>query len=513
MIADLRFYLKLLPRRLPVMIVLFLSSAIAGLIVSQRLPAVYATSATLLVEAAQVSNEQERPAGQASASEQLQVIQQRLLTRANLIDIANEVIVFPEQGSMNPDEIVEDMREASNIQLTIGRDQATLMRLSFTAGDPVKVAEVVNRYVDIALEISTSATSSQAEDTLAFYEREVQRYSDEIDIQSGKIASFKRENADALPENLDYNQTRQSLLQERVSRGERELGSLATQRTNILRVFEATGSVDTRGPLALSNEEQLLLELESELSIARSIYSPSNPRVLTIESQVEALKSRIEAAALEAPEARPALPTAQTTALEISLAEIDSRAGTLTQEIADANEELLLLRSSIERVPANGVLLGRLEREQENIQNLYNASVGRLAQAQTTLNIVAAAKGERITVLEAASVPDEPASPSRTRIALMGIGIGIGLAGGFFLLLEVLNQTVRRPSDIIKKLGVTPLATIPRIETIGQKRLRRGLQIAASLVVLAAVPVILWTIDTYFMPLDLLFEKVKDRLT
>jgi uncharacterized protein involved in exopolysaccharide biosynthesis len=414
---------------------------------------------------------------------------------------------------MNPDEIVQAMSEASNIQLTIGRDQATLMRLGFTAHDPNKAAAVVNRYVDIALEISSAATTSQAEDTLAFYEQEVQRYSDELDQQSGRIATFKRENADALPENLDYNQTRQSLLQERVSRAERELDSLATQRINIMRVFEATGSITTQGPPVLSNEERLLQELEGELSIARSVYSPTNPRVRNLESQVAALKARIEETALAAPEARPAPLTAQTTALEISLAEIDSRAGTLRQEIADANEELLSLRSSIERTPANGIVLGGLEREQENIQNLYNASVGRLAQAQTSLNIVAAAKGERITVLEAASVPNEPSSPNRTQIALIGIGAGIGLAGGFFLLLEFLNQTVRRPGDIVKKLEIAPLATIPRIETVAQKRLRRGLLIAASLAVLASVPATLWAIDTYVMPLDLLFEKVKDRLT
>jgi len=513
MISDLRFYFKLLPRRLPVMILLFLSAAIAGLIIAQRLPAMYSTSATLLVESAQISEGPGQSAPQTSASDQLRVIQQRLLTRANLIDIANEVQVFPDQDAMNPDEIVLGMREASEIELTIGHDQANLMRLSFTSDNPEKVAEVVNRYVDIALEISSSASTSQAEDTLAFYDQEVKRYSEELDIQSGVIAAFKRENADALPENLDYNQTRQSLLQERVSRAERELDSLATQRTNILRVFEATGSVTAPGPLVLSNEERLLRDLESELSVARSVYSPSNPRVRNLESQVNALRSRMAAAALEAPDTPPTPPTAQRTALEISLAEIDSRVQTLRQEVADANEELLMLRDSIARIPANGILLSGLEREQENIQNIYNASVGRLAQARSSLNIVAAAKGERITILEAAFLPDEPSSPNRTAIALLSIGVGVGLAGGFFLLLEMLNQTVRRPTDIVKHLGITPLATIPRIETIGQKRWRRGLQIAASLVVMASVPLILWAIDSYFMPLDLLFEKVMNRLT
>jgi uncharacterized protein involved in exopolysaccharide biosynthesis len=505
MIDDLRFYLKLLPRRLPIMILLFVSMTMAGLILSQRLPANYHTSATLLVEPPQIREERQDPNQPSPASEQLRVIEQRLLTRANLIDIANEVQVFPAQSSMNPDEIVEAMRLATEIQLTIGRDQASLMRLGFTSDDPIKVTAVVNRYIDIALEISSTATTSQAEDTLSFYQQEVDRYSDELDMQSGRIANFKREFADALPENLTYNQTRQSLLQERVSRAERELESLGTQRANIDRLRAREAEPD------LSGEEELLVDLESDLSIARSIYSPTNPNVTNLESQVAALRARIASAASEPNETERTL-SAETTVLEISLAEIDSRAATLTQEIADANQELATLLDSIRRTPANGITLSGLEREQENVQDLYNASVGRLAQAQTSLNIVAASKGERITVLEAAAVPNEPASPNRTQIALIGIAAGLGLAGGFFFLLELLNQTVRRPADIVRKLEITPLATIPRIETIGQKRMRRVLQISASLVVLAAVPTIIWAIDTYYMPLDLLYEKVKDRL-
>lgn len=513
MIADLGFYIKLIPRRLPVMLLLLVSSVIAGLIVAQRLPAVYAASATLLVESARIANESERPTGQASASEQLQVIQQRLLTRDNLFDIANDVGVFPEQDRMTPDRIVRAMRTASDIQLTIGANQATVMRLGFRSRSPETVAEVVNRYVDIALTISSDVTNSQAEETVAFFRQEVQSYFDELDQQSAKIAAFKRENADALPENLEYNQTRQSLLQERVSRAERELDSLATQRANIMRVFDATGSVSAPGQPALSAGERLLLELESELSIARSIYAASNPRVLSLESQVGALRSRMETAAREAPSRQLPPPTAQQTALEISLAEIDSRASTLEQEVADASAELLRLRSRIERIPANGIVLSGLEREQENIQNLYNAAVGRLAQAQSSLNIVMAAKGERITLLEAASVPDEPAGPNRTRIALIGGLVGIGLAGGFFVVLELLNQNVRRPGDIVKSMGISPLATIPRVETRAQKRWRRALQIGGSLVALTSVPLIAWGVDTYMMPLDQLAQRIMDRLT
>lgn len=512
MISDLRFYLKLLPRRLPAMLLLFMVSAIGGIIVAQRLPSIYMTSSTLLVESAQISDDLVRTTVQVTAAEQLQVIEQQLLTRTNLIDIANDIRIFEEQDQMTPDEIVVAMRRASRINLTTGRDQATLMVIGFEGTDPVKVADVVNRYVSIALESSIEDRRDQSDSTLSFFQQEVQRLSQELDLQSGKIVTFKDENGDALPENLEYRQNRESLLQERVSRGERELESLDSQRANILRVYEATGSVQGDPNARLSPEEQRLQTLKGELSVALSTLSETNPRVRNLQAQVDALTAQIEASGVSQAENEPPI-SAQETALDISLAEIDSRTNALQQEIKEANAELESLRVSIERTPANGILLAGMEREQENIQNLYNASVSRLATARMSSRVEAAAKGERISVLEAASVPDEPSSPNRKQIAALSVLVGLGLAGGFFFLLELLNQVIRRPVDIVRALDITPLATLPNIETAAHKRWRRTVQIMSLLAVIAMVPTLLWAVDTYYMPLDLLFEKIKDTLS
>lgn len=512
MISDLRFYLKLLPRRLPAMLLLFMISAIGGVIIAQRLPSMYETSSTLLVESAQISDDLVRTTVQVTAAEQLQVIEKQLLTRSNLIDIANDVRIFEDQSQMTPDEIVVGMRRATSINLTTGRDQATLMVIGFEGPDPVKIAEIVNRYVSIALESSIEDRKDQSDSTLSFFEQEVQRLSDELDLQSGKIVTFKDENGDALPENLEYRQNRQSLLQERVSRGERELESLESQRANILRVYEATGSVDTDPNARLSPEEQRLQTLEGELSVALSTLSETNPRVRNLKAQVEALTAQIEASGGSQSETEAPI-SAQETALDISLAEIDSRTKALQQEIKEANEELAELRISIERTPANGIILAGMEREQENIQSLYNGSVSRLAAARMSSRVEAAAKGERITVLEAASVPDEPSSPNRKQIAALGVLLGLGLAGGLFFLLELLNQVIRRPIDIVRALEITPLATLPNIETASHRRWRRAVQFTSLLAVIAMVPTVLWAIDTYYMPLDLLFEKIKNRLS
>jgi len=67
MSGDIKFYIKLLVRRMPVMVVLFMICAIAGAVISQRLPTMFSTSATLLVESAQISDDLVRSTVQVEA--------------------------------------------------------------------------------------------------------------------------------------------------------------------------------------------------------------------------------------------------------------------------------------------------------------------------------------------------------------------------------------------------------------------------------------------------------------
>jgi len=198
----------------------------------------------------------------------------------------------------------------------------------------VKVADVVNRYVSIALESSIEDRRDQSDSTLSFFQQEVQRLSQELDLQSGKIVTFKDENGDALPENLEYRQNRESLLQERVSRGERELERTQPRRTT---------------PTNLERRAERRPEHLVRNQPPRAQPTGASGRADRNEPPI----------------------SAQETALDISLAEIDSRTNALQQEIKEANAELESLRVSIERTPANGILLAGMEREQENIQNLY----------------------------------------------------------------------------------------------------------------------------------------------
>lgn len=90
--------------------------------------------------------------------------------------------------------------------------------------------------------------------------------------------------------------------------------------------------------------------------------------------------------------------------------------------------------------------------------------------------------------------------------------MGIALAVGYFVLLELLNRTIRRPSEITTRFGITPLATIPYMESRRHRILRRLSKVAVTLIVLTGIPAILWYVDQNYVPLEIVVQKGLERL-
>lgn len=505
MTSDISFYFELFKKRIPAMAVIFALCAAGGIALALSLPPRFSANATLLVEGAQIPEELAQSMVQTEASEQLQIIQQRLLTRANLIDIAKNHEVFAGEAGLSPDDVVKSMRKQTGISMSTGRNQATIMTISFDALSPRTAANVVNEFVTLVLSADADRRLGTAGETLQFFEKQVVNLSESLSKQSAEIVAFKNKNKDALPEGLDYRLDRQSTLQERLNLSARELASLRDQKSR----FEALGSATTSDLTTISPERQQLAAARANLSGLLATLSESNPKVVNLRAKIALLEARIEG---NGP-ADSSLPrTTTATVLELQLAEIESEMNFLDEEVVRTEQELAVIRTAIERTPQVAIRLEELEREYENTQARYNQAVDARSKAQTGEIIEISAKGERISVIEQASVPNGPTSPNRKLIAGGGVFVGSALAAVFFVLTELLNRTIRRPVDLVRGLGVQPLATIPYIELPGERRKRRTLTGLVVALIIAAIVAGMWVVHTQYMPLDLLIMRVGERV-
>ncbi|WP_187431101.1 hypothetical protein ROLI_045190 (plasmid) [Roseobacter fucihabitans] len=509
---DLTFYWKLLVRRLPVMAIFVLIGSGLGVVTALKLPETWSTEARLLVEAAQIPDEMVRSTVQTDVIEQLDIIQQRLMTRANLIDIANRFDVFEDLREMEPDTVVQEMRAATRVRRTAGRDQATLLSISFVARSGKIAADVVNQYVTIVLEENASFRISRAESTLQFFSQEVADQERELNAQSVLISQFKSDNIEALPENQSYRLGRQTLLQERLERLERERNVYEAQRDDLVRVYEATGRVRAdAGQPAFSADEQRLREAEAQLNQELSRYSETHPNIIRLRGLITRLQDSVTAETGVALTPEQDI-SAEEAVLNTALSEIDTRLEFILNDIARTSAELEELATAINRSSNNAIALNDLEREYQIIESRYNAAVANLNAAQMSERIESTAQGQRISVIENAIVPQVPTGPNRPKIAIAGIGAGLGLAGAYFALLEFLNRTIRRPAELVSRFNITPIATIPYMESRRRRLMRRAGIIGATVFVLISVPSALWYIDTQYMPLELLVQKVLTKL-
>lgn len=503
MIPDLKFYFSLFLRRIHYFLLVFVIFAATGAFLAFTLPKVYIAQARLLVESPQIPDDLAASTVRAESFELLRVIQQRLLTRANLLEIAREFDVYENISKMSADEIVNDMRNRVRIDLPGNMDRTGLIFISFEAHSAVTSSQVTNELMTQILQQNVELRTGVTKQTLDFFENEVARLDARLAEQGARILEFKLEHKDALPESLDYRRDRVSALQERILQINREFASLTERRNRLTDLFEQTGRVDL-SEASLSPEQRLLRELQGELAAALVIYAPENPRITSLRTRITALKERTRSQTGAEGEGNELL-----TAYDLQISDIDGQIAFLAEqkELVEAEMETLLV--SIDATPENAITLGTLERTYENIRIQFNQATEGLSEARTGDRIEALSKGQRIVVIEPASVPESPAAPNRKKIAAAGVAGGMAAGLGLIFLIEFLNRSIRRPIELTNAFGAKPFATLPYMTTPGQL-LRRRLIIAFVLLAAAiGVPMMIYLVHTHVMPIDIIIVKLR----
>ncbi|WP_294010230.1 Wzz/FepE/Etk N-terminal domain-containing protein [uncultured Streptococcus sp.] len=102
--------------------------------------------------------------------------------------------------------------------------------------------------------------------------------------------------------------------------------------------------------------------------------------------------------------------------------------------------------------------------EDDNAQEA--ATIANTVREVAAEKIKAVTKVDDVTTLEAAGVPKEPSSPNIKRNTLIGVIAGGVLAVISIIILEVLDDRVRRPEDIEDVLGLPLLGIVPDIDKL-----------------------------------------------
>ncbi len=194
----------LIRRRMVIIAVTVLGVALSILVAKSR-PKVFETAAVIQVLSPVVD---EGTAVQTTGSaEQLQIIEQQLTTREALIALMERHGIYADLPGLTLDQKVGLLRNSVTFQQVASAAPQTFgtaprisaLIISTRMGDAEQAARVANDFAQSMLDMGTAGQSSRAETNFRFFQEDEARLRAAIETLEDEIATYRNENATALP--------------------------------------------------------------------------------------------------------------------------------------------------------------------------------------------------------------------------------------------------------------------------------------------------------------------------
>ena len=301
----------------------FLLTLAIGSFLTVAWPAKYLAHGTILVESQEIPKDLVRPTVAALANDRIRVIEQRIMTRDNLLALARKFQLAPGwQERLSGTEIVDFVRKRavikpSELKLQGQRKDAIAFTVGFEYEQPVVATKVANELVTMILREDVRSRTEFATETTRFLAKEVKRLEAQLAANDTQIAAHNQARMDALTD------------------------------TSVLD--------DGKG----------LAALRAQLLLLSATYSNSHPDIVALKRKIRALERRsadTKNAKADAPETQTATgstATASTNARPLGLDALQTQRLSLKDELNRATQKLSAARlgESLER----GQISERLE--------------------------------------------------------------------------------------------------------------------------------------------------------
>ncbi len=526
---DLGYYLNVLKRRYLYLLVPFILVLGSSVMVALFLPPVYRSSAKILIESQKIPTDLVRSTVLSLADERIQIIEQRVMTRDNLLKIANKFNVFGGKAEeLSSSEMVEKMREQiaiARVPLAFRnrnrRGGATIaFTVSFEHRNPVMTVKVTNEIVTLILNEDVRARTSRASDTTKFLKREADRLEKQLAAIEAQVTEFKQNNKNSLPESLEFRLTTLQRLQGNLKDIDRELLTIDESKKLLELQFSAlVNGTDVTGASTGNSSLKQLETLKSELLRKSALYAESHPEIKQLKRQVSALEENVKIKAEEAAKTvanedkagekvDPKMPPI----MAIKISSLNSRSAQLNAQREKLMKDILNIKQTIARTPEVERGLTSLTRRYENKQKSFRELLNKQQQALLGEKLEENKQAEHFEILEQPVIPQQPIKPDRKKFIGIGFLLAMAAGGGGILLIEMFNKSIRSGADLIESLNRHPLVSIPYIKTRSEMRRSRRRLVVIFIIATILSIVGLMAVHFFYMNLDILFLKVIARL-
>lgn len=524
---TLQDYFSILKRRGLLMAAVFVAVFAIAAVVVISMPPIYRSTGTITVESQQIPTDLVPATVTNFANDRVEIIRQRVMTRDNLLAIANRLNLYGDSSNpMAPNITVEIMRAAISVQkfhANIHNPQSAIIAftVSFEHRQPEMAQRVVNELVTLFLNENVQVRTERAAMTTAFLTQEADKLRTELETLETEMANYRLQHGGALAENVVINMNSLQRLEFEMRTAERDLRTSQDELRALeveLASARAGVGLPQQPPTVPSVADAQRAELElARVDLARlsSLYTASHPDVRSAHRRVDSLERTVAALPRDETPSGVAIRTPQ----DLAVARIESRMAAVRSQTQVLETQRNALRGRIDQLEAQLLQVPQVERgiailtrDLATTRLKYNEIIASVRTAQLAESLEDDQKAERFSLHEPPRTPEHPVKPDRKRLLAMGFFLAIAASGGMAVMLEMLYGRVRGLAAVTAITGQRPLVIIPYITVVAEVARQRQLVIALVAWLAAAGVLGLIALHFLYQPLDILMMKVMTRL-
>lgn len=531
------YYLELWRYRKKYFLIPALLLAVVATVIIYKLPRIYESKSTILIEEQQIPPEFVRSTVTGFAEHTIQVLTQQILSRNRLQGIIDRFNLYPEmKEKWTKEEIIEQMRGDIDFKTISAKvrgkkqgpaDAVTIaFSVSYQGKDPRTVQNVASTLASLYLEENLKYREAQAQSTTVFLQAELKELQEKIARLGEKIASYKEQHGTMLPEMHQFNLSQADRLETETKNLDNAIRTAENQKT-FLEGLLATGGGAGDNPelnprarlraleVQLSNlrakfsenhpdiqkalreknqlekvlqlkgggnqKQQRLMRLQAELAQKQGKYSEEHPDVRKLKEEITLLQREASKSGTLSPELNP---DSQTNVNLVSqLENVKNDINALKQQQQNLREKLQNYRQRLENAPQIEQPYLALVRDYQDATAKYREVMNKLLEARIGEGMEEHQKGGKFTLIEAAGYPEKPVKPNRRLLMVLGL-ILAGVVGGVCIVsVDKQDHSIRSADELSALTEMPPLGVIARIETpfdLSRKRQRRRILLLAT---------------------------------
>jgi chain length determinant protein EpsF len=338
---------------------------------------------------------------------------------------------------------------------------SNIIRISYTSTDPQTAATMANAFADAYIQTSLELKVDPARRQVTWYEQQVSQLRDELVAAQQRLSKYQSDHGvlgvdDA---RMDVENARLQEISNQLVTVQAAMFDANSRSQQITSSEQLDALPDLLKNPTIQNLKSELARAESKLAEVSGRYGVNHPQYIASAAEVTSLKSKLNM-------------------------EIGVTRGSLVQNAAIARRQLGDVQKALDEQKDRIIALKRqqdelsvLKRDIESARAAYDAA---LQQANQT-KLESRVDRTNVAILNAATPPLMPDSPRILLNLVVSLLVGVVLAVGLILTMEVCNRRLRSAEDLADFTDLPVLAELPALPAAarrhGKREARRALKL------------------------------------